>query len=100
MLFWRGVWDVADVLEQHTSWGSFVLSPVGSMILGIVVLLATGLLVSSMIGESILLTSIRKEKKLIEKSRQEIEEDLRSENQEKDILQKIGEDIEEIKEKI
>jgi uncharacterized protein YneF (UPF0154 family) len=67
------------------------------MVLGILILLITGLLVSTFIGDSIIISGIRKDKKLIEKSTKEIEEDLRIEDSEKDILQKIEQEIKEIK---
>jgi hypothetical protein len=97
VLFWRGVWHTADKLEVSSRLGSLVFSGVGSMVLGILILLITGLLVSTFIGDSIIISGIRKDKKLIEKSTKEIEEDLRIEDSEKDILQKIEQEIKEIK---
>lgn len=100
VLFWRGVWHTADKLETTTRLGKVLFSGVGSMVLGIVILLVTGLFVSTFIGDSIIISGIRKDKKLIEKSTKEIEEELKIEDNEKNILQKIEEEIGEIKEKI
>lgn len=97
VLFWRGVWHTADKLEVSSRLGSLIFSGVGSMILGIIILLVTGLFVSTFIGDSIIISGIRKDKKLIEKSSKEIENDLKIEDEEKNILQKIEEDLEEIK---
>jgi hypothetical protein len=100
VLFWRGIWHTADTLENGSRLGSIVFSGVGSIIVGITILLVTGLFVATFIGDSIIISGIKKDKKLIEKSTKEIEEDLKIEDTEKNILQKIEENIEEIKEKI
>lgn len=81
ILFWRGVWHSADYFEKNTYWGSYVFSNLGSMILGVVTLLITGLLVSVFIGDSIIMSGIRHDKKLIEKTEEEIEEEIKKEEQ-------------------
>ena len=81
ILFWRGVWHSADYFEKNTYWGSYVFSNLGSMILGVVILLVTGLLVSVFIGDSIIMSGIRHDKKLIEKTEEEIEEEIKKEEQ-------------------
>lgn len=97
VLFWRGVWHTADKLEVSSRLGSLVFSGVGSMVIGILILLITGLLVSTFIGDSIIISGIRKDKKLIEKTEQEIEAEIKVEDEEKNILQKIEEDLKDIK---
>lgn len=73
ILFWRGVWKVADLLEKTGGeLGALVFSGVGSMVLGVVILMATGLFVSVFIGDSIIMSGIKKDKKLIEKTEIEI----------------------------
>jgi hypothetical protein len=67
------------------------------MVIGILILLITGLLVSTFIGDSIIISGIRKDKKLIEKTEQEIEAEIKVEDEEKNILQKIEEDLKDIK---
>ena len=65
VLFWRGVWMIADSIWFMTGWVSLIVS--------IVILLMTGLFVSFFIGDNIIITGIRKEKKLIDKTEEEIE---------------------------
>lgn len=73
VLFWRGVWHIADVLEKTTLWGSLVFSPLGCLILSVIVLLATGLFVSVFIGDSIIMSGIRHDKKIIERTIEDVE---------------------------
>ena len=73
VVFWRGVWHTADVLEQSTSWGSVLFSPLISIVFSVVLLLATGLFVSVFIGESIIMSGLKKDKKVIDKTIEEVE---------------------------
>jgi hypothetical protein len=97
ILFWRGVWHTADYFEESTFIGSVIFSDIGSMILGICILLITGLFVSVFIGDSIIMSGIRGDKKLIEKSELEIEEEIKKE---KKVMGDIQKEIQKIEKKI
>lgn len=73
VLFWRGIWHMADVLEKIDGWPSLIFSPLGSATTGVIILLATGLFVSVFIGDQIILSGIRKDKKIIDKTIDEVE---------------------------
>ncbi|MDB5260444.1 MAG: hypothetical protein JWN37_675 [Candidatus Nomurabacteria bacterium] len=74
VLFWRGIWHTADILEQSgVGWLGVIFSPMGSLILGVCVMLATGLFVSMFIGDSIIMSGLRKDKKTIDKTMDELE---------------------------
>jgi hypothetical protein len=75
VLFWRGVWHTADVLERSTWWGSVIFSATGSVVLSVIILLATGLFVSMFIGDSIIMSGIKKDKKVIDKTIDEVEDE-------------------------
>lgn len=75
VLFWRGVWHTADILERTTVWGNILFSPFGSIVFSVVLLLATGLFVSIFIGESIILSGLKKDKKIIDKTIDEVEDE-------------------------
>lgn len=64
VLVWKGVWDLADAVPVLWGWGSVAL--------GLVILLMSGLLVSFFIGDSVILSGLRRDKKLAEKSDKEI----------------------------
>lgn len=73
VLFWRGVWHIADVFEKTSELGGYIFSPLGSVVLGVIVLLSTGLFVSAFIGDSIIMSGIRHDKKIIEKTIEDVE---------------------------
>ena len=73
VLFWRGVWHMADVFEKTSQFGSFLFSPLGSTVLGVVILLSTGLFVSVFIGDSIIMSGIKHDKKIIEKTIEDVD---------------------------
>lgn len=64
VLFWRGIWHLADDINMS--------SPV-SMIIGMIILLATGVFVSAFIGSRLIISGLVGEKKLTEKTEDEIE---------------------------
>lgn len=64
ILVWKGVWETAELFP--------LLHGPGSVLLGVLILLISGLLVSFFIGDSIILSGFRREKKLVEKSEAEI----------------------------
>jgi low affinity Fe/Cu permease len=64
ILFWRGVWHAADELN---------LSSISSIIIGVTILLLSGVFVSTFIGNNIIISGIRGDKKLDEKTADEIQ---------------------------
>lgn len=71
VLFWKGVWETAGLFP--------FLHGIGSFILGVVILLLTGLLVSFFIGDSIILSGFKREKKLVEKTEMEVRAEQKTE---------------------
>ncbi|HEY4508929.1 MAG TPA: hypothetical protein VJC13_01445 [Candidatus Paceibacterota bacterium] len=64
ILFWRGIWHAADNID---------LSSLASIIVGTAILLITGVFVSAFIGNRLIISGIYGEKKLAEKTEDEIE---------------------------
>lgn len=64
--FWRGVWETSDLIG---------IPPVASLLGGFTVLLLVGILVTEFIGNRIIISGLRGEKKLEEKTLEEIEEE-------------------------
>lgn len=88
VLFWRGVWMTADDFAFMTGPVSFAIS--------LVLLLASGLFVSFFIGDRIILSGLKREKKLAEKTEEEVKSE---ENIMKDIevkLDRIEKNLEEL----
>ena len=67
VLFWKGVWETTEYVPH-------LFGP-GSLILGSVLLLMTGLFVSVFIGDNIVLSGFRREKKLAEKTEGEVKKE-------------------------
>ena len=90
ILLWKGIWEAADYVPGLYGFGAIAA--------GVVILLASGLLVSFFIGDSIILSGFKHEKKLVEKSEIDI---LKAEqSQTREILNKLEHlehDIHEIK---
>jgi hypothetical protein len=83
VLFWRGVWHVVDTfMYRNFAIGAFdEMNPLAelsyfdgflSLFVGSTILLLTGLFVSNFIGNEILISGIRGEKKTVDKSKKEI----------------------------
>ncbi len=64
ILFWRGVWHLADEIDI----GSGI-----SLVAGLVILLMTGVFVAEFIGNRLIISGLIGEKKLSEKAEEEIE---------------------------
>ena len=84
VLFWRGVWHFADDLS---------LDPILSIIIGTIILLTIGAFVSTFIGNRLIISGLYGEKKLGEKTKEEIEE-------EKGQIQKLQNTLNRVEEKI
>lgn len=92
ILFWRGVWHTAD---EYT----FLTGPI-SLAIGALILALTGVFVTAFIGNSIIIAGLRGEKKLEEKTRDEV---LAEQGEIEDIhttLQHIEKDLIEIKKEL
>lgn len=68
VLFWRGVWMIADTIP-------FLTGPI-SVLISVVILLVTGLFVSFFIGDTIIISGIKKEKRLDERVASEVRTEL------------------------
>ena len=64
--FWRGVWETSDLLK---------IPALASLLFGFLLLLAIGVLVTEFLGNRIIISGLRGEKKLEEKTLREIEDE-------------------------
>lgn len=97
VLFWRGIWHTADILQAKGGiWGYIFYEP-NTVVWTSAMLLLTGLFVSIMIGDRIILSGIKHEKRVDEKTEEEIRQE---EEQIKKInlrIDQISHDVSEIK---
>ena len=92
ILFWKGVWETAEYFP-------ILYGPI-SAIIGVVLLLLTGLLVSFFIGESIILSAFNKEKKIEEKTESEVRSEIHTMEQMASKLNTMDAHLERIEEEL
>ncbi len=91
ILFWRGIWHTADMLVHSyaayapgigINWDGMVWwdGPL-SIVVGLIILLLCGVFVSSFIGNEIIISGLKREKKFSEKIESELEKIERIEKQ-------------------
>jgi hypothetical protein len=112
VLAWRGIWHMADYFSTHyivqngaentintidypVFWDGFA-----SLIIGVIILLATGLFVASFIGDHILISGLRHEKKVTEKTEEEVESEVGTLSMVHNELHKISDRLEAIEKKV
>ena len=77
VLFWRGVWHTTDFVSEvvfgtaHVTLFNLLDGPI-SFLLGTLILLITGVYVSAFIGNRLIITGLSGDKKLAEKTEEEI----------------------------
>lgn len=81
VLFWRGIWHTADLISvwifypktgrELFSSGEWLDGPV-SFLIGSILLLLVGLFVSHFIGNEIIISGLKREKKLVERAEDEV----------------------------
>ena len=105
VLFWRGVWHTTDFLteyilgEAEINLFNIVDGPL-SFVLGTAILLVTGVYVSAFIGNRLIITGLSGEKKLAEKTEEEIKSEEDMIISMKKTLTKVEGEIEKIEEEI
>ena len=100
VLFWRGVWHTADILMAKGGWlGQAFYEPI-TIVWTSIILLATGLFVSNFIGERVILSGLKKEKKVTDRTEDEIKKE---EDRVEDLNLKLNQlikDVTEIKDEL
>ena len=99
VLFWRSVWESADILaEMHPILGWF-FDPFRQFIFSVALLLATGLMVSMFIGDRIILSGLRREKKMEEVTKKIMQEEVITLGHIRDEVRSLRKEIEAIRTK-
>lgn len=88
ILFWRGIWIMADDIFAPDFTSGLIWVVISSLIM-----LVTGIFVTSFIGDRIIITGLKGEKKDIEKTKDELEE-------EEDMLAKILREVRNLKREV
>jgi len=108
IIFWRGIWHTVDYIMEFFAVGDMVSStsisqlpwwdgPL-SIFFGAFLLLITGLFVGSFIGTEIVISGLKGEKKLTEKTEEEVEFDVKESKEIKKEIHDIDLKIKHIEE--
>lgn len=96
VVFWRGIWEIFDAIEIFGGLSGGLLS----LAISTIILLASGLFVSFFIGDTILMSGLKHEKKVTEKNMEELKKDTEMIQQAFLKIESIEKHLAEIKEKI
>jgi mannitol-specific phosphotransferase system IIBC component len=96
VLFWRGVWHTADILQAKGGILGIIFYEPVNMIIVVLVLLATGLFVSYFIGDTILISGLKQQKKTTEKTEKEIKDEEGRLDEIRDSIKEIKSEVDEI----
>ena len=97
VLFWRGVWHTADILYARGGFIGWLFYEPVALVLSFLVLLATGLFVSFFIGDVLLMTGMKQEKRLAEETRKEVAEEEVEVDTLRSAIAELKEEVDEIK---
>ncbi|MBI5133987.1 MAG: hypothetical protein HZA81_01195 [Candidatus Taylorbacteria bacterium] len=98
VLFWRGVWETADILMYSgvPVLSYFFYGPV-QVVVSTLGLMLTGLMVSVFIGDRIILSGLRREKKLEETTEELVKEESVTLRHVRDEIRSLKAEIEKIR---
>ncbi len=97
VIFWRGVWHSADILMKKSGFLSWFFYEPVTIVWASIILLMTGLFVSNFIGERIIISGLKKEKKVTDKTESEVDKEEDEIRAMRTRISQISKDIEEIK---
>lgn len=100
VLFWRGVWHTADAFQSLGGFPGILFSPIGSIVVGVTVLLSTGLFVSIFVGDSIIMSGIKHDKKIIERAIEDVELEKSDIEKMLDLVVEMKQEIEVLEKKV
>jgi cell division protein FtsB len=100
VLFWRGVWQTADYLMKKGGILGFIFNEGISLVIVTLILLATGLFVSYFIGDAILISGLKQQKKRTEKTKKDIEDEEEEIRALRSTIKEMKVEVDEIREMV
>lgn len=97
VIFWRGIWHTADLLHSYGGIWSIIFNDQVTIIWAVIILLMTGLFVSNFIGERIIISGLKNEKKVTERTENEVRKDDLKIDELTEKVAQLSKDIKEIK---
>jgi len=100
VLFWRGVWNTADALMHKGGILGFMFNEGISLVIVTLILLSTGLFVSYFIGDTILMSGLKQQKKRTEKTKKDIEDEEQEIKALRSTIKEMKVEVDEIREMV
>ena len=100
VLFWRGVWHTADILQAQGGFLGWIFYEPVNLIIVVLILLATGLFVSYFIGDTILISGMKGEKKVTDKTEKDVREEEAQIGDLRTTIKEIKKEVDEIKQAV
>jgi hypothetical protein len=100
VLFWRGVWHTADILQEKGGFLGWLFYEPTNLVIVTIILLATGLFVSYFIGDTILISGMKGEKKMTDKTDKEIIAEQLELKEIQSTIKEIKKEVDSIKEAV
>jgi hypothetical protein len=91
---------MADYFESTGGLPGLLFSSGGSIVLGVVILLSTGLFVSVFVGDSIIMSGIKHDKKIIERAIEDVELEKSDIEKMLDLVVEMKQEIEVLEKKV
>ncbi len=100
VLFWRGVWHTADILQSQGGWLGAIFYEPTNLIIVTIVLLMIGLFVSYFVGDTILISGIKKQKKVTDKTEKEVKGEEQELIKIQSTIKEMKKEVDEMKEEV
>lgn len=96
VILWRAIWHMADILESNGGFIGFLFTPQVTLVTSTIVLLGSGLFVSFFVGDAIIMSGLRKEKKFVDNAQGEMEKEEKELHHMEQVLEKIETEVEHL----
>ncbi len=97
VLFWRGVWHTADLLQAKGGWLGWIFYEPTNLVIVVLILLASGLFVSYFIGDTIIISGLKHEKKVNDKTEREVQMEKKEIAEITEVIKEMKKEVDEIK---
>lgn len=96
VMLWRAIWHMADIFESYGGWFGFLFTPPVTLLTSLLVLLGSGMFVSFFVGDAIIISGLKKEKKFVDHAQDEmVKEEVEIRHMQK-ILTKLEAEVEHL----
>ncbi len=96
VMFWRGVWHTSDILEGQGGVLGFLFSAPVTIVTSMILLLFIGVFVSAFVGDLLVLSGIKKEEKIADKTEGEVKKETGEIENVEQVVDDLYEEIDQV----